>query len=67
MNQNYYKYIQIFVYGVITPSIICVGIYYTFTNAFKESLKSALKDALQETIDNSIKKHIKETIGKFRS
>ena len=48
-------------------SIICFGIYYTFTKASKESLKSALKDALQETIDNSIKKHIKETIGKFRS
>jgi len=52
-----FKYIQLFVYGIITPSIIGYSIYYTFS----ESLKIALKDA----IDKSIKQNIKETLTIF--
>ena len=53
-----FKYIQLFVYGIITPSIIGYSIYYTFS----ESLKSALKDA----IDKSIKQNIKEMLTIFK-
>lgn len=58
----FYKYVQIFVYGVITPSIVCWGIYKTFT----EGLKQALKEAIKEAIDTSIQTHIKESFESIK-
>lgn len=58
----FFKYTQLFVYGVITPGIVCFGIYLTFTQGFKR----ALKEAISETIDLSIKKHIRESFDSIK-
>ncbi len=53
---------KLFVYGIITPSIITFGIYYTFTIAAKEYIKYAIKEVLAESIDKAISKNLKDVI-----
>jgi len=59
-SNNLISYLKILVYGIITPSIISFGIYYTFSSA----IKIALKEALTETFDKSLGKKIKEVVEK---
>ena len=51
---NIIIYLKIFVYGIITPSIISFAFYYTFSTA----IKIAIKEALIETFDKSLKKNL---------
>ena len=64
---SYYKYlveyVKIFTYGIICPTIISLGIYYTFNVGLKQSLKEIGKEVINETIENTIKKSIRETFN----
>lgn len=42
---------KIFVYGIISPSIITFGLYYTLTFGIKYSIKNIIKDAISESFD----------------
>ena len=56
--------IKIFVYGIISPSIITFGIYYTFTIGIKYSIKNIIKEAITESFDISLTKNMKEIFKK---
>lgn len=62
-NNNYIQILKIFVYGIISPIIISIGIYWTFNVGLKDSLKEIGKEVLSETIENTIKKSIKESFS----
>ena len=58
---NYIGWFKIFIYGIIAPSIISFGIYYTFSIAIKQAVKEALKETILETLkktNNKIKDFI---------
>ena len=59
-NSIFLSIFKILVYGIISPSIISFGIYYTFVIGAKESIKEGLKEALIEIFDKSISKNLKE-------
>lgn len=62
----YLSCLKILVYGVITPSIISFGIYYTFTIGIKHSIKNIVKEAINESIDLSFGKlNFKEIFKKI--
>lgn len=66
-NQIYFiSWCKIIVYGIVTPSIITFGIYYTFTIAAKEYIKYAIKEVLVESIDKSISKNFKELVSNIK-
>lgn len=66
------SYFKIFIYGIVTPSIITFGLYYatndilknTFKAAMKEALKEAFKESMSEKLNGIIdNKSIKEIIS----
>jgi hypothetical protein len=62
-NNNKIKYLKIFVYGIVFPSIISFGFYYTMTTIIKNNkdiFKESLKEMLKESFNNTINKNIKE-------
>jgi hypothetical protein len=50
-----YKYFQLFVYGVITPSICCFTLYHIINCSLTDIFKNAIKEAIKE-IFHEIKK-----------
>jgi len=50
-----YKYFQLFIYGVVTPSICCYTLYYIVNCSLRDIFKNAIKEAIKE-IFHEIKK-----------
>ena len=62
-NQNINtEYLKIFVYGIITPSIIIFGLYYATNDILKNTFKSSLKDALKESFKESMSDKINDML-----
>lgn len=62
-NSNVYlEYFKIFIYGVVTPSIIMFGIHYVVNDIVKDSFKNALKDGLKEAFKESFKEKLDDVI-----
>ena len=49
------EYVKIIVYGIIAPSILSYGIYYTCSSGVKEAVKEGLVESLRESFDISKK------------
>jgi len=62
-NSNFIQILKIFVYGIVSPTIISIGIYWTFNIGLKDSLKEVGKEVLSETFENTIKKCLKESFS----
>ncbi len=62
-NNNSIQILKIFVYGIVSPIIISIGIYYTLNVGLKNSLKEVGKEVLTDILENSIKKCIKESFS----
>jgi len=41
-----FEYFKLFIYGIITPSILSFAFYYTFSKAVKDGIKDGIKEAL---------------------
>ena len=55
-NQFYLSCFKIIIYGIVTPSIITIGIYYTFTTGIKHSIKNIVRETINESLDLSFGK-----------
>jgi hypothetical protein len=62
-SNNSVQILKIFVYGIVSPLIISVGIYYTFNVGFKNLIKDAFNEVLTSVLENSIKKCLRETFN----
>jgi len=63
------KYLKIFIYGIVFPSIISFGFYYTMTTVIKNNkdvFKELLKESLKESFNEAINKNIKEIFLSYR-
>jgi hypothetical protein len=57
---NFADYYKIFIYGVVTPSIIMYGCYYIINDLTKHTIKNMMKgvflEVLNEKLDKSLNK-----------
>jgi hypothetical protein len=65
-NNNFINYVKIFVYGIVTPSIITFGIYYTFKIAVKDALKEALLESMEKSFASKITNIISKKDNLFK-
>ena len=55
-NHFYLSCFKIIIYGIVTPSIMSIGIYYIFTTGITHSIKNIVKDTINESLDLSFGK-----------
>jgi hypothetical protein len=55
---NYTEYCKIFIYGVVTPSIIIYGCYYIINDLTKHTIKNMIKDVLLEVLNEKLDKSL---------
>jgi hypothetical protein len=55
---NSFEYWKVFIYGVITPSIVICGCYYIIKDLTKHSIKNMMKDLFLEVLNEKLDKSL---------